>query len=117
MSKAEEIELAWKLHRSTKEDRLEMRAGWLITKVEEQGGRCKYCQIPIQIGTLDQNHKATLDHVISKKVGGLDTIENCVAACGPCNSMKGYGTVEELLVKPEFRIRLLEVQMAQAEAA
>jgi len=48
---------------------------------------CQYCgnsKIPI-----------TIDHIIPKGKGGLDTWENLVAACKPCNQKKGDKTPEE----------------------
>ncbi|SEL22957.1 5-methylcytosine-specific restriction endonuclease McrA [Bosea lupini] len=41
---------------------------------------CQYC------GTRDE---LTFDHVVPRSKGGLTTWENVVAACSPCNLMKG----------------------------
>ncbi len=49
-----------------------------------QGGRCKYCLDKITAKT------ATADHVIPKKHGGVDRAFNIVAACRPCNKLKGH---------------------------
>jgi 5-methylcytosine-specific restriction endonuclease McrA len=45
--------------------------------------RCQYCSIDIQ------KRHATLDHVLPLSLGGKSTWENCVCACGDCNSRKG----------------------------
>ncbi|MBY0488404.1 MAG: HNH endonuclease [Gemmatimonadaceae bacterium] len=45
--------------------------------------RCVYCATP-----LDQ-HTATLDHVVPLARGGAHDPGNVVAACGPCNRLKG----------------------------
>lgn len=47
------------------------------------GQRCVYCATP-----LDQ-HTATLDHVVPLARGGAHDPGNLVAACGPCNRIKG----------------------------
>lgn len=47
------------------------------------GQRCVYCAVP-----LDQR-TATLDHVVPVARGGAHDPGNLVAACGPCNRLKG----------------------------
>ena len=47
------------------------------------GRRCVYCAARLE------PHLATLDHVYPRAHGGPDTPGNLVAACGPCNRMKG----------------------------
>jgi len=44
---------------------------------------CQYC------GDGVNRKTATLDHVLPVSHGGKTTYENCVTACGPCNSSKG----------------------------
>jgi 5-methylcytosine-specific restriction endonuclease McrA len=44
---------------------------------------CQYCGIDIQ------KRQATLDHVLPVSHGGKSVWENCVCACGECNSRKG----------------------------
>lgn len=46
------------------------------------GGACQYC------GESIERKEATLDHVHPVSKGGKTTWENCVTACGPCNSNK-----------------------------
>lgn len=38
----------------------------------------------------------TIDHVIPRALGGKDSFENCVAACGPCNNKKADKTLAQL---------------------
>ena len=45
-------------------------------------GICAYCESPVE------RNKATLDHIHPVSKGGKSTWENCVTACGPCNSNK-----------------------------
>ena len=37
----------------------------------------------------------TIDHIIPKGRGGMDTWENLVTACKPCNQIKGDRTPDE----------------------
>jgi len=64
--------------------------------IKRDGHRCQYC------GTTGA--PITVDHVIPKGRGGLDTWENLVCACTSCNNKKGDRTPEEadmpLLKKP-----------------
>jgi len=48
------------------------------TVLVRDGRKCAYCSRPAN----------TIDHVIPRKLGGKDTYENCVAACGRCNTKK-----------------------------
>lgn len=49
-------------------------------------------------------HADTIDHIIPKSKGGLNTYENCVACCFKCNSSKANKhlseTTHKLLIKP-----------------
>lgn len=57
--------------------------------------RCLYC---------GSNKDLTIDHVIPKSRGGMDTWENLATACNPCNNKKGNRTPKEaemdLRIKP-----------------
>lgn len=46
---------------------------------------CQYCMNKFGYDDL------TMDHVVPRKDGGKTTWDNIVAACGPCNAMKGHG--------------------------
>lgn len=45
-------------------------------------GICQYCAKPVE------KKLSTLDHVMPTSRGGKSTWDNCVTACGPCNSHK-----------------------------
>jgi 5-methylcytosine-specific restriction endonuclease McrA len=47
------------------------------------GRRCAYCAAPL---ALD---RATLDHVVPRRLGGGTSVENVVVACYACNVLKG----------------------------
>lgn len=51
--------------------------------LKAQGGRCKYCLIPLTLKT------ATRDHVVPRSKGGSNLRHNTVAACESCNKAKG----------------------------
>jgi 5-methylcytosine-specific restriction endonuclease McrA len=48
---------------------------------------CQYC------GSKSGPH--TIDHIIPRERGGIDTWENLVTACAPCNIIKGNRSIEE----------------------
>ena len=50
---------------------------------------CAYC------GNQFKDHALTIDHVLPKSRGGLNTWINTVSACKPCNVRKGDRTPEE----------------------
>lgn len=52
------------------------------------GHSCVYCGV-------SGRDKLTIDHVIPKSKGGLDTWDNLVSACYSCNSEKGDLMIEE----------------------
>ena len=52
-------------------------------------GSCQYC------GAKAAAVEMTLDHVIPRSRGGGNVWENLVAACKPCNNMKGDRTPDE----------------------
>ena len=41
----------------------------------------------------------TIDHIVPQSKGGTDHFENLQLLCNACNSMKGKGTQEELIVR------------------
>lgn len=51
---------------------------------------CQYCGARIEL---------TIDHIIPKSRGGMDTFENLVACCSRCNRTKGDKTPEEAGMK------------------
>ena len=52
---------------------------------------CQYCGI--------KSVPMTIDHIISKNKGGLDTWDNLVAACVECNTFKGSKSLCEANMK------------------
>lgn len=58
--------------------------------IERDKRRCRYCGLYIQ----DTDH-IHIDHVIPHSLGGLTTLDNLVATCGPCNLKKAGKTLEE----------------------
>lgn len=51
---------------------------------------CQYC---------GAKHDLTFDHVLPRKLGGVTSWENVVAACAPCNLKKGSKTLREAGLK------------------
>ena len=67
---------------------------------------CQYCA---------KNHQPmTIDHIIPKSAGGLDTWENLVCACMRCNNIKGDRTPDKagmkLIKKPRKPSHLFYLQ-------
>ena len=58
----------------------------------KQEGVCNGCK------TFFPFRNMTVDHVIPRKHGGMDSIENLQLLCQACNSTKGTGTHEQLIV-------------------
>ena len=59
----------------------------------KQEGLCNGCK------TLFPYRNLTIDHIVPRSKGGTDHIDNLQLLCGACNSTKGAGTQEELIVK------------------
>ena len=55
--------------------------------------RCQYCDTKLTIGTC------TVDHVIPRVRGGLNTLENTVSCCKVCNNIKGDMSLKDLALK------------------
>ena len=58
-----------------------------------QEGICAGCRILFPFRNL------TVDHIIPQTKGGSDHLDNLQLLCGACNSMKGAGTQEQLIVR------------------
>ena len=52
---------------------------------QRAGRRCEYCLI----GEHDTGFPHQVDHIVSRKHGGLSTLENLALACVLCNRYKG----------------------------
>ena len=59
----------------------------------QQGGDCNGCGEHFRLRNLD------VDHIIARKRGGTDHLENLQLLCGQCNSVKGDRGMEYLRVK------------------
>jgi len=70
-----------KLFKGLKDGAMNIRTIFDDEKVKLQTGQiCNYC---------GSNKKLTLDHIFSRKMGGMDDAANLIFACRSCNSSKG----------------------------
>ena len=67
---------------------------------------CQYCKAKDKL--------MTIDHIIPKHKGGVDSWENLVAACIPCNTTKGNKLLKDinmqLIKKPKIPSVLFNIQ-------
>ncbi len=74
--------------------------------LRRDGMACQYC------GT--RSPELTVDHIIPKSRGGIDSWENMVAACRECNNKKGNRSPEEagmrLRTKPKKPNHIIFIQ-------
>ncbi len=63
----------------------------------DQHGNCAGC------GTHFEAHHLEVDHIISRKRGGTDHIENLQLLCGHCNKVKGDRGMDYLKVKLQLK--------------
>ena len=61
--------------------------------LERDGWRCVYCGIDLR----NPATRPTADHIVPREHGGLDVMENLVAACFRDNRAKGVLSLEEFL--------------------
>ena len=72
-------------------------------RVQQQNGVCYYCRQPMCSGELSEyasrygmtlraaaRLQATAEHLVARCEGGSDTLENIVAACRFCNSIRHF---------------------------
>lgn len=50
---------------------------------------CQYCAAPLTSTNI------TIDHIVPRSRGGINSYTNCVSSCYPCNRAKGNRTPEE----------------------
>lgn len=62
---------------------LDRKRAWKRAAIRDCGQRCVYCARSLELS------EATLDHVHPLAHGGTNDPGNLVAACAPCNRMKG----------------------------
>ncbi|MYB41005.1 MAG: HNH endonuclease [Chloroflexi bacterium] len=55
---------------------------------ERAGFRCEFCSADL-LGSVDAYTVWESEHIVPRKAGGLDTLENMALACRPCNQLKG----------------------------
>lgn len=60
-----------------------------LSILERDRHQCQYC------GRVMPRSRLTIDHVIPQSRGGVETWDNLVTACMPCNVRKGNRTPEE----------------------
>jgi 5-methylcytosine-specific restriction endonuclease McrA len=72
---------------------LAMKRAMRKVALRDCGQRCVYCATPLAV------HTATLDHVHPLARGGAHAAENLVAACAPCNRLKGDQLPEEFFAR------------------
>lgn len=61
----------------------EFRRVYKTSALVAQRNRCAYCAEPLT------RKKATADHVVARRNGGVTKATNIKAACEPCNHLKG----------------------------
>lgn len=54
---------------------------------------CDYCGVAMRFNT------STVDHIVSRKIGGKNVMKNFALVCGSCNSRKGSKTLVAFLVE------------------
>ena len=68
----------------------------------EQDGYCNGCQKHFESRHLE------VDHIIAKKAGGTDHVENLQLLCGHCNRVKGHRGQEYLITYLQLNQKLLK---------
>jgi hypothetical protein len=57
--------------------------------VRRDDGTCQYCAKKLTPSQI------TIDHIIPRSLGGINSYTNCVVSCQECNSKKGNNTLEQ----------------------
>jgi len=61
-----------------------------------QSGKCKYCGC--DIAELIKDEKPIhVDHIVSRKNGGTNQLDNLCLSCGWCNVVKNSKTLEQFM--------------------
>jgi len=71
-------------------------------------GRCWYCGEKVEIIPKDkknQKRRYVTDHIIPRKKGGPDSLNNIVPSCASCNNTKNNHNVEYLRLVLALRTR------------
>lgn len=61
----------------------------LAVMIQEQFGRCHYCNVSFNMFSATSALRPTIDEKVPRSLGGVRTRSNCVAACDGCNRRKG----------------------------
>jgi hypothetical protein len=68
--------------------------------IKRDGSACQYCSKRLS------NREITIDHVVPRSHGGINSFVNCVVSCSRCNGLKRNRTPEEaglkLISKPQI---------------
>ena len=83
-----------------------------LSLANQSNSCCHYC------GFRDWPIYLTIDHVIPKRSGGTNGIENLLLSCKQCNNLKGHTSYEEFLIKrhnPNWVKRRLHAMKKHAE--
>ena len=105
-------EIEWFVHTASyASTQFEIRRGWLARHINNQRGRCAYCNVLMSVDLVPgkQDCRATIDHVVARARGGNDVESNTVAACAGCNTAKADMTKEDFEHHP---VRLHRLQQA-----
>jgi 5-methylcytosine-specific restriction endonuclease McrA len=68
--------------------------------IERDGDSCYYCCKPKLKGK-----GAHLDHIVPRKHGGTDSIDNLVLSCPKCNTQKQSSTLESYIARRLLAIK------------
>lgn len=77
----------------------------LQTLLDRQSGRCLWCGLTCWLADRDEKghyeRRATIEHLVPRKHGGSDRVENLAAACHRCNIRRGH-RADELIARPQI---------------
>ena len=66
--------------------------------VARDGNECFYC------GAVFSDEDLTIEHILSRTIGGVDKLANMVLACEPCNSEAGtLAVIDKILLRDKKR--------------
>ena len=66
-----------------------------VRVLRRDGYRCVYCGRDF-LASVDDLFAATVDHVVSRRAGGKSTMDNMVACCRACNTLKAHAVVNSI---------------------
>lgn len=80
-----------------------VRRQYLQQLIDRDGPTCVWCGIEMDV----DDRRASLDHILTQKAGGVDHIDDLVLACEGCNGDRGDLTADEWLqvIRTEARRR------------